>query len=299
MSVIGVPASAFETFAGSHYGSRSVCAARMVSGRVAADRPSRSTCSVILAAWLAASWVLAKGHVVPLPLVRSALATVEGAARAQSDADSPAELAPDDRVPTFLSLPRGVVIIMVFFVRIGMNISTLVLLAVAGVSTNAHPADAAANGKPPAVSSSGIRVVFQGNELKPPARIYFATNSDTLLSESEPALQRMQALLTERPDISLLRIEVHSDPRGAHAYNQALTEKRSLALAHALVARGVDCRRLLPVGFGETRPIVPNNSADFVEATRRVSLVVVAQQGHPVGALSTDGGGHSAGDPCR
>ena len=135
--------------------------------------------------------------------------------------------------------------------------------------------------------------------MKPPARIYFATNSDSLLPESEPALLHMQAFLTERPDISLLRIEVHSDPRGAHAYNQALTEKRSLALARALVARGVDCRRLLPVGFGETRPIVPNNSADLLEVTRRVSLVVAALQGHPIGGIPVDGGGHSAGDPCH
>ena len=180
-----------------------------------------------------------------------------------------------------------------------MNRRTLVLLAAAGLSINARPVEAAANGKSSALSSSGIRVVLQGNELKPPVRIYFATNSDTLLSESEPALQRMQALLTERLDISLLRIEVHSDPRGAHAYNQALSEKRALALAHALVARGVDCRRLLPVGFGETRPIVPNNPADSLAVQRRVSLVVAALQGQPVGALAGGDGGHSAGDPCR
>ncbi len=206
---------------------------------------------------------------------------------------------PNHRVAAFPSPPRLSVSIIVTALGIIMNTIAPALLALACLGTTARVADAGPSATPTSMSSGGVRVVLQGNELKPPARIYFATNSDGLLPASEPALLRLQAFLTERSDISLLRIEVHSDARGSHAYNQAFTEKRALAVARALVARGVDCRRLLPVGFGETRPIVPNNAADLVEVTRRVSLVVAALQGRPVGSEPVDGGGHSAGDPCN
>ena len=74
-----------------------------------------------------------------------------------------------------------------------MNGIALGLLALAFIGTIARVADGGPNDKDTSMSNGGIRVVLQGNELKPPARIYFATNSESLLPAGEPALDAFDA----------------------------------------------------------------------------------------------------------
>ena len=96
-----------------------------------------------------------------------------------------------------------------------------------------------------------------------------------------------------------MRIEVHSDNQGAADTNQKLTEARALAVAKALVGRGVDCKRLVPVGFGGTKPIADNGTPDGRAANRRTEFVNAAMRGHAIGGAPAEGGGHLAGDPCK
>jgi OOP family OmpA-OmpF porin len=148
-------------------------------------------------------------------------------------------------------------------------------------------------------ASAPIRFVLDGDRLELPTPIRFETNSDKLRPESDPVLAHVAAYLDARLDVSLLRIEVHSDAMGAARYNQALSERRALAVARALVARGIDCKRLLPVGFGDTRPLAPNTTEAGRARNRRTVFVNAALRGRPIGAAPVDGGGHVAGDPCR
>jgi len=90
-----------------------------------------------------------------------------------------------------------------------------------------------------------------------------------------------------RESVTLLRVENHGDA-------QALTEARALAVAKALVKRGVDCHRLIAVGFGTTKPI-SNDAAQ----NRRTELIPAALRGHLIGGMPADGGGKVAGDPCK
>jgi hypothetical protein len=78
---------------------------------------------------------------------------------------------------------------------------------------------------------------------------------------------------------------VHSDAQGDTGANQAMTEARALSTARALVARGVDCKRLLPVGFGETKPVSDNRTADGRAANRRTTLVPAALNGKLIGGM--------------
>lgn len=139
---------------------------------------------------------------------------------------------------------------------------------------------------------------LEGNELKLPSPVAFKADSDQLEAESTPALEHVAAYLKAKRAITLLRIEVHSDNDGDPAALQSLTEKRSLAVARWLVEHGTDCKRVLPVGFGATKPVAENATPEDRAKNRRVSFVNAALLGRSIGGLPLDGGGKVAGDPC-
>ncbi len=46
----------------------------------------------------------------------------------------------------------------------------------------------------------------------------------------------------------------HTDFRGTHDYNEALSALRAGALAALIIKRGIDAQRIIPVGYGENVP---------------------------------------------
>ena len=128
------------------------------------------------------------------------------------------------------------------------------------------------------------------------------TGSDVLKPEREEVLHVVKDYLEAKPKITLLRIEGHTDNDGVQAANQTLSEKRAMAVARWLTAAGEKCDRLLPVGFGQMKPIagtVDKQTADEKTLNRRVAFVNAALEGRPIGGMPVDGGGKVAGDPCK
>jgi OmpA-OmpF porin, OOP family len=143
------------------------------------------------------------------------------------------------------------------------------------------------------------RFELDGSALKVPGPVVFETGSEKLKPESDPVLAHVEAYLRAKDFITLLRIEVHSDAQGSAQHNQLLSEKRALAVGRALVARGINCMRLIAVGFGETKPIAPNTTPEGRAQNRRTVFVNAALKGRPIGGAPVDGGGKVAGDLCR
>lgn len=78
----------------------------------------------------------------------------------------------------------------------------------------------------------------------------------------------------------------HTDAKGADAYNQRLSERRAEAVKTWLVEKGgVEAGRIRTRGWGETRPIVPNETpggADDPEGrqrNRRVEITIRREGG--------------------
>jgi len=120
-----------------------------------------------------------------------------------------------------------------------------------------------------------------------------------LAPESDAVLLFVAKHLRARPRVTKLRIESHSDSVGRARANQVLTQHRAMAVARWLVAKGIDCRRLVPVGFGESKPIASNGTPEGRAQNRRTEFHVAARRGRPIRGLPIDGGGKVAGNPCR
>jgi OOP family OmpA-OmpF porin len=141
--------------------------------------------------------------------------------------------------------------------------------------------------------------VLEGNKIKLPGAIVFKTGTADLDPVSDEVLEIVFDYMFEKPAITLLRVEGHTDNVGGKDPNQKLSEARAMSAARWLVAKGIDCHRIIPVGFGETKPIASNNTDDGRSQNRRVDFVNAELKGKAIGGMPKDGGGHIAGDPCR
>jgi OOP family OmpA-OmpF porin len=139
---------------------------------------------------------------------------------------------------------------------------------------------------------------MNGEVLKLPGPVVFQSGSDKLDPVSDTVLEVVADYLSARPNVTLLRIEGHTDSDGAPAGNQVLSEKRAMAVAQWITNTGIDCHRLHPVGFGQDKPVVPNTSPENKAQNRRVAFINAAVNGKALGG-PPDAGGRNAGDPCR
>lgn len=103
--------------------------------------------------------------------------------------------------------------------------------------------------------------------------ILFDFGSDRLRGESTPTLSEIGDMLKAHADLKL-RIEGHTDNVGDAAANQSLSERRAAAVKAYLVSKfGIDAARLESQGFGATKPVSSNETAEGRQNNRRVELV--------------------------
>jgi hypothetical protein len=103
--------------------------------------------------------------------------------------------------------------------------------------------------------------------------ILFETGKADLKPESRPVLKEIAATLEQHGDLKIL-IEGHTDNVGSAASNLTLSDARAAAVKAALVAEhGADGARITTQGLGDTKPAVPNTTAEGRAQNRRVEIV--------------------------
>lgn len=133
---------------------------------------------------------------------------------------------------------------------------------------------------------------LDGHALKTGA-VTFETGSAKLNPEAEAVLKHVKAYLEAKTYITQLRIEGHVG-EGLGDKAQALSEARAKAVAEWLVAQGITCDRLLPVGFGATKPTASNATPEGRAQNVRVLFVNAMLRGRAIGGMPVDGGGQIA-----
>jgi outer membrane protein OmpA-like peptidoglycan-associated protein len=95
--------------------------------------------------------------------------------------------------------------------------------------------------------------------------------------ESYGDIKALADFMKQYPQTSTV-VEGHTDSVGSDAYNQGLSERRASAVREVLVNQyGVESGRVQAVGYGESRPVADNATADGRAINRRVEAEVEAQ----------------------
>jgi len=105
--------------------------------------------------------------------------------------------------------------------------------------------------------------------------IYFASGSSTLKPESYGILDSVAILLRNNPT-SRIQIAGHTDSDGSESSNQTLSERRAQSVYQYLVSTGIDGSRLTTIGYGESAPVAPNDSATNKAKNRRIEFTVLS-----------------------
>lgn len=83
--------------------------------------------------------------------------------------------------------------------------------------------------------------------------VFYEFDSAELTEGSATSLDSLTTLLKENPSVTI-ELSSHCDYRGAEEYNQRLSQKRAESVVNYLVSKGLPAERMIPVGYGESRP---------------------------------------------
>ena len=104
--------------------------------------------------------------------------------------------------------------------------------------------------------------------------IYFGHDSDEPLSFN--GIEDFIKMMERSPNM-LVEIGGHTDSLGPEEYNQMLSQRRANAVKKYLEKLGVDGKRINAVGYGESRPVAPNDSQEGRRLNRRTEFTILKQ----------------------
>ena len=103
--------------------------------------------------------------------------------------------------------------------------------------------------------------------------VLFDFDKSNIKTEAGAILDRLVAFMNENKD-KKANLSGHTDSVGSDAYNQALSERRVGSVKDYIVKKGVDGGRVSGQGFGESKPIADNKTAEGRAKNRRVEIKV-------------------------
>lgn len=104
--------------------------------------------------------------------------------------------------------------------------------------------------------------------------IYFKTGSAEIDQESEPLLDSVVDIAKRCPSVKF-NVNGHTDYVGGNDTNQRLSERRAKSVVNYLTAKGIDSARIQSAGYGETRPVAPNDTEENRARNRRIEFKVI------------------------
>jgi outer membrane protein OmpA-like peptidoglycan-associated protein len=103
--------------------------------------------------------------------------------------------------------------------------------------------------------------------------VLFASSQSTLLSNARPKLDEI-AVALQKAEADKFIVEGHTDARGSEFTNQDLSYRRAQTVRDYLVERGVPPEKIKAVGYGKSRPVADNATAEGRANNRRVEIVI-------------------------
>jgi OmpA-OmpF porin, OOP family len=104
--------------------------------------------------------------------------------------------------------------------------------------------------------------------------VFFDFDKWNLRPESYVELDRVVKLLQENPAIEI-EMSAHTDSYGSDDYNFKLSDNRARSVMEYILSKGIASTRITSQGYGETKPVVPNDTDENRQLNRRVEFKIL------------------------
>ncbi|MCK4501613.1 MAG: TolC family outer membrane protein [Desulfuromonadales bacterium] len=152
-------------------------------------------------------------------------------------------------------------------------VATSRVLAVGGILTEAYFPPLDLELEPAVEKSKAVQLARIQERIK--LEILFDTSSFVVTDDFYPEIIKVVNFLKKYPKISGV-IEGHTDGNGSEKYNRVLSQRRADAVVAVMVnVFEIDPARLSAIGYGLSRPIATNRTADGRTKNRRIEALFV------------------------
>jgi outer membrane protein OmpA-like peptidoglycan-associated protein len=125
------------------------------------------------------------------------------------------------------------------------------------------------------VMDMNMKSIDEGNNIIL-NNIFFDLDNAQVQNQSTATLLSMVRLMKE---YTTLKVEIsgHTDSDGSDDYNMKLSENRSKNVVEFLVSNGIEASRLTYKGYGESKPLYPNDSNESKAKNRRIEFRITSK----------------------
>jgi OOP family OmpA-OmpF porin len=106
--------------------------------------------------------------------------------------------------------------------------------------------------------------------------VFFDTGKASLRAESFAALNELVEALKIKPTM-VIEIAGHTDNVGNKNSNQLLSEQRAMSVRTYLIKKGIDGKRIIAKGYGDTEAVSYNDTEEGRQQNRRTEVRIVSE----------------------
>ena len=93
------------------------------------------------------------------------------------------------------------------------------------------------------------------------SNILYEYRSAKLNETAKKELDKLVLIMKKNPKI-VIELSSHTDSKGGDSYNMKLSNERAKKAKEYIISKGIDEKRIVSIGYGETKPIAPNTNPD-------------------------------------
>jgi peptidoglycan-associated lipoprotein len=124
----------------------------------------------------------------------------------------------------------------------------------------------------------GMKISYEKNAINDPENvlsiktIYFDYDSSEIGDDNVEVIKHHGKYLALNSDVTM-RLEGHTDERGAREYNIALADRRAQAVKKLLLFQGANESQITIISYGEEKPAAFGHDEESWKLNRRAELV--------------------------
>lgn len=146
------------------------------------------------------------------------------------------------------------------------------VVALSGCASMQTSGSSGSNSKPVTVEQTE-----RGVEIRASSAVFFDTGMSNIKPSANELLDNIANILKNDTKNKSI-VEGHADAAGPENINKTLSEVRALTVMKALVDRGVPVNRISHAGYGSSKPIASNQTAEGRQLNRRTNVLIVGEK---------------------